>query len=107
MTLTDIAAQLPNGFHDAFLRTLTVDYALAKATMAVRICVGDVNSTIEAAREAYRAATLTLTGLQWCVIERPNGASKATEDGLWIDAGPLNDLKQKPNLPAIPDDAFA
>lgn len=52
MTLEDIAAELPNGFHDAFLRRLTLDYADRRATLALNVWVGDVAAMTAAEREA-------------------------------------------------------
>jgi hypothetical protein len=107
MTLEDIAAELPNGFHDAFLRRLTIDYASRRATLALNMWVGDVAATTDAEREAYRPVTVTISGLLWCIIEPPGVNSQGDADGLWIDAGPVSGLKNKPTIPAVPDDAFA
>ncbi len=107
MTLDDIALELPNGFHDALLRTLTIDYVSHRATLALRVWVGDAHAATEAEREAYRPATLTVSGLAWCIVESPEPVTDGTGDGLWIDAGPVSNLKDKPALPTVPDGAFA
>jgi hypothetical protein len=107
MTLETIAAELPNGFHDAFLRRLTIDYADRRATLALNVWVGDVAVTTDAEREAYRPVTVTISGLLWCIIESPAENGHGDDDGLSIDAGPLSSLKNKPTIPAVPDDAFA
>jgi hypothetical protein len=107
MTLEDIAAELPNGFHDAFLRRLTIDYADRRATPVLNVWVGDVAATTDAEREAYRPVTITISSLLWCIIESPRAERDGDADGLWIDAGPVSSLKSKPAIPTVPDDAFA
>ena len=107
MTLDEIAAQLPGVLHDAGLRSLTIDYASHEATFGLRIYVGDPDATTEADRRAYRSVTLTISGLLWCVIECPESAYSATGDELWIDAGPIDNLKERPMVPAMPEGAFA
>jgi len=106
MTLATIAAQLPNGFHDAHLRRLAVDYVDRRATLALDLSVGDVDADAHAEREAYRPAVITISGLLWCVIEAPKTNDESRDD-LWIDAGPVSTLKKKPSIPASPEDAFA
>ena len=105
MTLDEIAAQLPGILHDAVLRALKIDYASHEATFGLRIHVGDPDATTEADREGYRSVTLTISGLLWCVIECPESADSATDE-LWIDAGPIESLKERPMV-AVPDGAFA
>ena len=107
MTLDEIAAQLPDVLHDAGLRTLAIDYAANKATFGVRVCVGDPDAVTEAEREAHRAVTLTISGLLWCVIEGPGIGYTAAVEELWIDAGSIDSLKNRPLLPVVPDGAFA
>jgi len=107
MTLDDVVAELPNGLHDAFLRTLTIDYAARRATFTLRVWVGDPHAVIDAEREAYRPATIRISGLLWCIIESPERIDGLTAEELWIDAGPLTDLKKRPAVPSVPADAFA
>lgn len=109
MTLDTIAAHLPNGFHDALLRRIAVDYVDRRATLALDVCVGDPDAEIDAQREAYRPAIVTILGLLRCIIEAPDadGYYGYYSDGLWIDAGPMSTLKRKMPIPALPHDAFA
>jgi len=102
-----VTADWPNGLHDALLRTLTIDYTSARATLALNIWVGDPSAATEADREAYRAVTLTISGLLWCIIESPTSQDEVPADGLWIDGGLLSDLKEKPSVPTVPADAIA
>jgi hypothetical protein len=107
MTLQEIAAALPNGFHDAFLRTVTLDYISRRATLNLRLWTGDAHACVPADREVYRTVALTISGLLWWIVEAPRNIDGATGDGLWIDAGPLSNLNPTPAVPAIADDAFA
>ena len=100
-----VIAGWPNGLHDAFLRTLTIDYTSARATLALNIWVGDASAATEAEREAYRPVTLSVSGLLWCIIESPESQDEVTAEGLWIDGGLLSDLKEKPNIPTVLGDA--
>jgi hypothetical protein len=63
--LEGVAGEWPNGLHDAFLRTLTIDYASRRATLSLQVWVGDPNADAEVEREAYRPLTLTISGLLW------------------------------------------
>ena len=73
----------------------------------LRLSIGDPQADTEAEREAYQEATLTISGLLWCVIEPPRTDSTAKAEALWIDAGRLQDLTDRTNAPAAPDDALA
>jgi hypothetical protein len=68
MTFQDLENSLPNGFHDAKLKSVSIDYVERLLTMQMEILVG----TPEAKdRDEYRNATLTVTGLYFYVIEPP------------------------------------
>jgi hypothetical protein len=101
------ASQLPNGFHDAFLRRLSVNYTERTLTLDVDFCYGDPDGSSEAEREAYRRGEVVISGLVWCIIEPPAAQPTAMRsEGAWIDAGPVSDLKKKPALPEVPAGAF-
>jgi hypothetical protein len=80
----------PNGIatmHDAVLVRLTIDYAAAAMTMALRVHVGDPDSDNPNEREAYRAGTLRVVGLAALSIEPPDKRWRPGRNaGLWIDA---------------------
>jgi len=104
--LDQIAASFPNGFHDAFLQRLVLDYVGRQATLTLDLWVGDLSATAEAAREAHQTVTINILGLLWCIVEAPEGDERRAE-GLWIDAGPVTSLEERPPLPHVPDNAFA
>lgn len=99
MKLTEIENSVPNGFHDAFLESVYVDYRSRRALIKLRLCVGDPDAETEKGREAYREADLELLDIVYLVIEGPDPRSKYAETkGLWIDGG-----EAKPDsAPAMP-----
>ena len=45
MTLNEVAETLPNGFHDAELRRIELDYDLRSCRIQVDVWVGDMDDT--------------------------------------------------------------
>jgi hypothetical protein len=111
MTLEELADTLPNGFHDAQVSGISLDYLKREASFTLDIWVGDSSSQNERAREAYRSAELKLSGLLYCAIEPPDASYPYAESGkLWVDAGALESADFRPSvqLPeSLPDGAFA
>jgi hypothetical protein len=67
-TIADIEASLPNGFHDAEILGLDIDYEKMEARLSLHVWVGDLDSTEV---ETYRDAKLAVCGLQFLSIEPP------------------------------------
>jgi hypothetical protein len=106
MTLEEIENTLPNGFHDARINKINLDYAKRVATFYLEIWVADSE---EETRENYRAAKLTLSGLLFCVIEAPDPKYPYHEEkALWVDAGSskLGDLSLTQLPEPLPSGAF-
>jgi hypothetical protein len=83
MTFQDLADSLPNGFHDAHLKSVCIDYVERLLAMQMEILVG----TPEAQdRDEYRKATLTVTGLYFCVIDPPDAKYPFTTKNshIWV-----------------------
>jgi hypothetical protein len=109
MTLDELAASLPNGFHDAELSAVAIDFSKRQASLTLDIWIGDMEER-EEEREAYRAAEVTLSGLIFWVSEAPDARYAYGEPKpLIIDAGPLTELppEKRPRLPPIPNAAFS
>lgn len=110
MAFGDLCARLPNGLHDAEVENLRIDYVGREVVLDLNVWIGDVSSDDEDAREAYRPAALTLSGLLFCCIEPPSpqypfGAAGA----VTIDAGTVEDLSEPPAAPLpvdLPADSF-
>ena len=72
MTIQELEATLPSGFHDAMLHSYSVDLVAKSAHFALELSIGDPNSHEEAERERYRHANLTLQGLECFFVDPPD-----------------------------------
>ncbi len=111
MQLIEIENSLPNGFHDAYLESVNVDYVSRRALMKLRLCTGDPDARTEKEREAYEEADLELLDLVYLVIEGPDPRTKYVETkGLWVDGGEAKP-GAAPGVPVpveqLPSGAFA
>jgi hypothetical protein len=110
MTLEELADTLPNGFHDAQISSVSIDYVERQARLNIDLWVG-VPSEDEELREAYREGELKLSGLLYWVIEPPDANYPYGKlEQLWVDAGSLESASFKPSvkLPEpLPAGAFA
>ncbi len=105
MTMDELADSLPNGFHDAELAAVTIDFPKREARLALEIWVGD-----DEHREAYRQAEVTLSGLIFWASEPPDSRYPYGEpESVKIDVGPIArlDPERRSALPPIPQSAFA
>ena len=66
MTMAEIEQRLPNGFHDAELLAINVDYVSRQARLDFKLWVD-----VEEIREEYASATLFLDDFQYVVVEPP------------------------------------
>src|SRR5215213_8013408 len=111
MNIEEISNSLPNGFHDAKLHTINIDYAKREAIFTLKVEISspeDVN-----AGELYRHGVLKLSSFLYCVIESPDVSVERDnlweQDGLWItsDSSDFGELKSYPKLPEpLPEHAF-
>jgi hypothetical protein len=69
MTLDELDHQLPNGFHDAELHDLKIDYV--HRTMTLRLAI-DFGNPDGPKREDYRLGELLVTDLFFCSIDPPD-----------------------------------
>jgi len=102
-TTEPITAQLPNGFHDAVLQELTVDFAKAEVRFRFEFLVGMPDAQTEEGREAMRPGVLRLTGVTSMTIEPPDPRYQFSKDGgVKVDG----DFGAYPGDPAPPDDGL-
>ena len=88
MTFEEVAASLPNGFHDAELQRFEMDYVHRTLRFDLAIWIGDMDDSRR--RELYRPARLTLDDVAFLVIEPPD------INYPWLKAGPIRiDLRWK------------
>jgi hypothetical protein len=81
MTFEEVAASLPNGFHDAELQRFEMDYVHRTLRFDLVIWIGDMDDSRR--RERYRPARLTLDDVAFLVIEPPD------INYPWLKAGPI------------------
>ncbi|MDP9120206.1 MAG: hypothetical protein M3O15_02375 [Acidobacteriota bacterium] len=102
MTLEELEDALPNGLHDASLRSLAIDYVGQEARL-----IFDIDTSDES-REVERPGHVTLLGLVYFVIEPPDARYKYDVGAaLWVDAIPTGETTPPSNLPAAPEGSFA
>ena len=96
MTIEELERTLPNGFHDAEISTIRLDYVKRIASMELSIWVDDLEVSPRF-KELYRDAVLEFEGMQIMILDPPDpGYSFARAEPLWVD------LDQRPADPPIP-----
>jgi len=113
MTSSELESSLPNGFHDAALKSLTVDYEHRRVLMTFSLKVGDPDGPREH-RDDCRDAQVEIAGMIFWVVDPPDPTRDFSTGGeIWIADSyettsilqftqHLNDL-----LKAMPKGAFA
>ena len=71
MTLAELDLEMPNGngFHDACITSLTINYPRCEMTLGMRLLLGGPDDPFD---PNYRDATIKITGLKFCVVEPPS-----------------------------------
>lgn len=103
MTIEELAALLPNGFHDARLKSFEINYELNIAQFSLELWTGDLHAEAYQERERYTPCQLTIKGLVFCIIEPPAYADYEAGN-LRIDIHSLSDVKMplKTAIPKLP-----
>lgn len=72
MTPDEIAKKLPNGFREAFLEKMEIDYFENwEARFEIDVCIGTPDAEDPKDREAYRKGRLTILDVQLFAVEPP------------------------------------
>src|SRR3954466_11906642 len=95
---------LPNGFHDGVLQRISVDYGVGKLQLDVDFWIGDMADDQQ--REVYRLGRVTISGLEFLVIDNPNAVGGPYTGRLIIDGGPGQPSTLPVQLPALRDGSF-
>ncbi|MBI2413957.1 MAG: hypothetical protein HYV24_12205 [Deltaproteobacteria bacterium] len=92
MTIEQIERGLPNGFHDAKLKRIDIDYEKREAKLDLQASIGNPESEDEKLRDTYRSCRLILSGFIFCIIEPPDTRYQYKEVSLlWItDSGSVS-----------------
>lgn len=69
MTFKEAEQSLPNGFHDAEIEKLSLDYRSGTLSISMRLWVGAMGTPNQ---EEYRCAELRVNKLVWCSIQPPD-----------------------------------
>jgi hypothetical protein len=111
VTLEELDATLPSGFHDSYVSTLTIDYVQRKATLDIQVWIGSMAAPRGLDREKWRPGRLELSGLLFCAIDPPDSTyDYAKPAPLWIDVSPweaLQTARQDSLVRGLPAGAFA
>jgi len=106
MTLKEMEESLPNGFHDARITSITLDYVKRESKFDMEILFSDPDKEDP---ESYRTATLSLSRFLYCVIEAPDSKYPfQVEKELWVDAGSdkSNHVSSTQRPGPLPEGAF-
>jgi hypothetical protein len=86
MNLQELIQTLPNGLHDAELRSMAMDFVGRRLTCLLEVWIGDLDDP--ARREVYRSACLAFEGVAYLVMEPPDGRDPWLRgESVTIDAG--------------------
>src|SRR5216684_1034247 len=69
MKFEQLDSELPNGFHDARLHKVAIDYPAGSMILHMDLWVGRLDG---GNREEYRSAEVRVTGLYFCVVDPPD-----------------------------------
>jgi hypothetical protein len=98
MTFEQVEASAPNGFHDAILEKLAVDYQAGIISLSMRLLVGTPGMEDE---EAYSPAELRVNRLLFCAIEPPDPSYPFAPDGNPLDVSGARGLGDTPEMAKI------
>jgi hypothetical protein len=106
MTLEELENTLPNGLHDSEIGSIEIDYIQRSAAVKLSVFVGELNAPPES-HEAYREASLVISGLQYLTIEPPHeNCPFAESKALWIDACDMSKNLNSNLLASLPKGSF-
>jgi len=92
VNIDDLEEGLPNGFHDALLRTFSSDAEARRAEFVIDVWMGDLHSSVTSERERRRLARLDLLGLSYLIVDDPDPRYlSAKEAPVQIDACAADD----------------
>jgi hypothetical protein len=86
VNIDELESELPNGLHDAHLRTFESDPATRRAEFILDVWMGDLHSTVDSERERRCPARLELLGVTYLVVDEPDPQYRASNhSSLQID----------------------
>lgn len=107
MKLEKLIASLPNGFHDAQMTNLLIDYLAGRITFSLNLLTGDPEDKSKKMQDTYKAAQLIISDFEYCVIDSPDKGYPYLKRGhLNIDLGVGQPATSPVNLPPHKNDSF-
>jgi len=108
MTFEELDEQLPNGLHDAKLRSLTHNYDTGVLTIYVEILTG-LPDNPPSTRFGYRDAVISFSNIFLCHIEQPeNDRIVGVRGSVWFRYGRTEPGTLSPKLSdRFPNDALS
>ena len=98
MTFEQLEDLLPNGFHDAQIEKVAVDYAQRSASIVMQLLIGTPDSID---RDEYRRATLNISGLGYVAIEPPDPTYPFMRSGAALNVAGYPEDREKFPLDAL------
>jgi hypothetical protein len=97
---------LPNGFHDAEIRAIRLDYLARTIVMEASVWLGNMDSPPEH-REHYRDGHLAFEGMHFVILDPPDPRySYAQSESLSVDLAHQEPSPAVPALDPVPRDCF-
>jgi hypothetical protein len=103
LTFEELERSLPNGLHDAQLAAVHVDYGARVAILEINVDFSIPRAKL--ADDAFRAARLTFSGVQFIVIDPP-GAGYEGFGISPVDAGSGQPISSPCALPPLENGMF-
>src|SRR4051812_10494529 len=72
MTLAELEGRLPNGFHDAYITSVTMDYVKSELQLGVNLSFSGPDDPPEV--PGYRPALIRVSGVKIFAIDPPNAS---------------------------------
>lgn len=109
--IDEISKQLPNGFHDAILKSIFINYESDEILLSLDICIGIPDDPIEEMRDQYMSGKLEFFGIKFFISEAPEPIVPCQKnEELLINIEGIESLPEKirSNLPKFNQtDSFA
>jgi hypothetical protein len=105
VNLETLEADLPNGLHDARLRSYSTDPGERRAEFVLEVWLGDLHSSATLDRERRRAARLELLGLAYLLVDDLDPRYPVTGSPVQIDSCAADDNKELAKQ--VPEGGFA
>jgi hypothetical protein len=97
MNLEEIDESLPNGFHDAWLVGLEIDYVHGIAVFKTNVLIGLPDEPVEM-RDRYRLGTLRFSGVSFVVVDPPDARNAVLTPGAVTFSWSRLDAAESPHI---------